>query len=50
MYRVVNNGERYLPGEWPDEPIPLFDPEGTVVSFTELPAEDRAPTYESPCA
>jgi hypothetical protein len=50
MYRVVNNGERYLPGEWPDDPIPLFDPEGTVVSFQELPAEDQAPDYPSPCA
>jgi hypothetical protein len=50
MYRFVNEGERFLPGGWPDDPVPLFDPEGTVVSFDELKPEDDAPDYPSPCA
>lgn len=49
MYRFVDGGRRYLPGEWPEEPLPLFDPEGTIVTFDELPAEDQPPDYPSPC-
>ena len=28
MYRLVDGGRRYLPGQWPTEPIKLFDPAG----------------------
>ena len=49
LYRYTNNGKRYLPGEWPEEAIELFEPANTVTIFDELPPEDRAPDYPSPC-
>jgi hypothetical protein len=39
MYRLVDGGRRYLPGEWPTEPIAFFDPTGTVTVYDETPAE-----------
>lgn len=50
LYRYTREGKRYLPGEWPKEQIPVFEPAGTVTIFDELPAADRAPDYPSPCA
>jgi hypothetical protein len=43
MMRYVDGGKRYLPGEWPTEPMPFFDKEGTVTVYTEVP--DPAPDY-----
>jgi hypothetical protein len=34
MYRLVDGGRRYLPGHWPTTPIKLFDPAGTVTTYT----------------
>ena len=34
MYRLVDGGKRYLPGQWPTTAIKLFDPAGTVTSYT----------------
>jgi len=41
MYRLVNGGIRYLPGEWPTTPIKLFDPTGTVTIYAagQIPAD-----------
>ena len=43
MLRYVNGGERYLPGEWPEEPLPFFEEEGSVTVYDERP--DAAPDY-----
>jgi hypothetical protein len=41
MYRYMNMGKRYLPGQWPkDEPVP-FVKDGTVVVYNERPPGDR---------
>jgi hypothetical protein len=44
MYRLVDGGVRYLPGNWPTEPIKLFDPTNTVTIYdaADVPAELRA--------
>jgi hypothetical protein len=43
MLRYVDGGKRYLPGEWPTDPIPFFDEEGSVTIYDERP--DAAPDY-----
>jgi hypothetical protein len=43
MLRYVDGGRRYLPGEWPTDPIPWFEEEGSVTIYTERP--DAAPDY-----
>ena len=40
----VDGGKRFLPGEWPTDPIPWFDPEGAVAVYDERP--DAPPEYE----
>jgi hypothetical protein len=37
QYRYVNGGQRFLPGEIPDEPLNLFDPEGSLTYFSDEP-------------
>ena len=49
MYRYVDGGQRYRPQEWPDEPLPLFEEEGTVTIIEESPEENLLPAYDSPC-
>ncbi len=39
----VDGGRRFLPGEWPTDPIPWFDDEGAVAIYTERP--DAPPEY-----
>ena len=39
----IDGGQRYLPGEWPTEPIPWFDPEGAVAIYDTRP--DAPPEY-----
>lgn len=46
MYRYVDGGRRYLPGQWPTRPPKAFDPNGTVVIYEDTPESDRAPQYE----
>lgn len=48
MYRLVNGGERYMPGEWPTEELPFFNPEGTVTIYSERPPGFQPPEYPSP--
>ncbi len=45
MYRLVDGGTRYLPGQWPTTPVKLFDPAGTVTIYpaNAIPA-DLLPT------
>jgi hypothetical protein len=49
MYRYVNGGERYLPGEWPDQTPEVFTDDGTVTIIDEVPEEEQVPDYPSPC-
>ncbi len=39
----IDGGKRFLPGEWPTDPIPWFDPEGAVAIYDERP--DAPPEY-----
>ena len=48
MYRLVNGGRRFAPGQWPTEPIKLFDPKGTVIIYDKRPAEIQPKDYPSP--
>lgn len=47
MWAYPNGGERYLPGNWPTEPIPLFQDEGAVHIFNERPPGEEVPEYEA---
>jgi hypothetical protein len=45
MYRYVNMGKRFLPGEWPKtEPKP-FETANTTVMYKERPPQDKFPVY-----
>ncbi|MFA5786744.1 MAG: hypothetical protein WDA71_07170 [Actinomycetota bacterium] len=46
MFRHVDGGRRYLPGQWTSGEPRAFDPKGTVTIYTELPPQDRPPSYE----
>jgi hypothetical protein len=46
LWAYANGGERYLPGEWPDEPPDVFDPDNSVTVYTELPDGITLPDYE----
>ena len=37
MYEYVDGGRRYLPGEWPTEPLPVFEPAGAVALYDRPP-------------
>lgn len=50
MYRYVDGGERYLPGEWPETRPAVFQEEDSVTIYTERPADEAYPQYPSPCA
>ncbi len=45
MYRYLDMGKRYLPGEVGETTTPFFDPTNTVVVFDERPEADRPPQY-----
>lgn len=45
MRRFVDGGTRYLPGEFPTEPVPLFDDAGTVTIYEDPPEADALPDY-----
>jgi hypothetical protein len=42
MYRLVDGGRRYLPGQWPTAPVTLFDPPELVPKKQPLPANAPA--------
>ncbi len=48
MYQYVDGGARYMPGDWPDTPPRVFDPDGAVMLYTELPESDAAGDYPPP--
>ena len=48
MWRYVDGGTRYLPGEWPDTAPNVFVDEGAVTIYDEAPAAETFPTYPSP--
>ncbi|HTH07070.1 MAG TPA: hypothetical protein VL916_14420, partial [Ilumatobacteraceae bacterium] len=41
MYRMVDGGKRYLLGQWPTEPIKMFDKASSVSIYegSDVPAE-----------
>jgi hypothetical protein len=45
MLANVDGGKRYLPGDWPTDPIPFFDKEGAVTVYDKQPAPDQQPDY-----
>ena len=45
MMRYVDGGTRYLPGDWPTDPLPFFEEEGSVAIYEELPESDVLPDY-----
>ncbi len=42
MYRAVDGGKRYLPGEWTDE-LKVFEEEGTSTLYDDLPEGEELP-------
>lgn len=42
MYRAVDGGKRYLPGEWTEE-LKVFDEEGTSTLYDDLPEGEELP-------
>lgn len=48
MMRYADGGKRYLPGEMPNIPANVFDEEGSVLGYPEVPASEAPPDYPSP--
>lgn len=48
MYRYVEGGLRYAPGAWPDTEPDVFDPDGSVTMYDELPEDDAVGDYPPP--
>lgn len=48
LYRYVDNGKRYLLGQWPNTPDTAFDPANTATIFEQSPPSDAVPNYPSP--
>ena len=48
MYRYVDGGKRYLPGDWPDSPPAMFEREGSVTQLDEPPTDEAVPDYPPP--
>lgn len=49
MYQWVNGGQRYLPGQWPETDPDVFNPEGAVSFYVDVPESERAAVdYPSP--
>jgi hypothetical protein len=46
LWAYVDGGRRYLPGEWPAERPRVFDPEGAVTVYEDLPEGIVLPDYE----
>jgi len=49
LYRYVNNGARYMFGQFPKGAIPWFDPANTQTVFPALPGADKPPDYPYAC-
>jgi hypothetical protein len=48
LWRFVQGGKRYLPGEWPDSPPNLFDQVDTTTIYQEPPPGEEPVQYPSP--
>ncbi len=48
LYEYVDGGKRYLPGQFPDAPPDVFNPQGAVTIYTKVPAAESVPAYPSP--
>lgn len=48
LYRYVDGGKRFLPGEWPTSTPRAFDTKGTVLIYEKAPPQDQWPCYPSP--
>jgi hypothetical protein len=46
LYRYVDGGRRYLPGQHPTTDPFVFARERTVTIYNEPPPSDRPPSYE----
>jgi hypothetical protein len=49
LMEFVDGGLRYRPGEWPSD-LKVFDKNGAVSLYTELPAAETPKYYPSPAA
>lgn len=47
MYRYVDGGKRYFPGDWTDD-TKVFDEDGTVTILDGPPEEEAVPDYPKP--
>ncbi len=47
MWRYVDGGKRYLPGEWTED-VTLFDPEGSETILEAPPEDETPPEYPAP--
>src|SRR4029079_19301877 len=47
LMEFVDGGKRYRPGEWPSD-LRVFDKNGAVSLYTELPAAETPKDYPSP--
>jgi hypothetical protein len=48
MYEMVNGGRRYLPGQWPTDPLPLFNTTGAVTIYNNPPPQITPRQYPAP--
>jgi hypothetical protein len=48
LYRYADEGKRYLPGQWPKQPVGLYDDATSITVLNSLPPEDAPPSYPSP--
>ncbi len=48
MLQYVDGGKRYVLGQWPTTDPKVFDPDGAVALYRELPPTDKTPDYPSP--
>jgi hypothetical protein len=50
LWRYAREGRRYLPDDWPDGDVGLYDDATSVTILEELPPDARPPDYPSPAA
>lgn len=48
MYRYVDGGKRYLPGQWPTGDPEVFQKDNSVAIYEKVPPEDAPADYPSP--
>ena len=49
LYRYVDGGKRYMPGQQPKAPVAAFDPQGTITgAYESYPEGEAPPDYPRP--